>query len=164
MRIAHHGLVAQCDEAPSGQRPQRLVIEGGLSQELRRAYRVFQLRNRLQEFGLPRRSAPQFFEFGLGDVARGLHEQLFLPADFSAPDHLRKQTAHDCFNRTAIVGTHPPGYFEQLLAQNRCIADDCFDWPDAVGFALLGDGDNCCQSRLIPERHAHARADSDATG
>ena len=164
MRIAHHGLVAQCDEAPFDQRPQRLVIEGGLSQELRRAYRVFQLRNRLQEFGLPRRSAPQFFEFGLGDVARGLHEQLFLPADFSAPDHLRKHTSHHCFDRTAIVSGDPSRQFEQRFAQGWCFADDRFNWPDAFRVTFLANGDNCCQSRLIPERHAHAQADSDATG
>jgi hypothetical protein len=44
------------------QRAQRLVIERGLPQELRRAYRLFQLRNRLQKFGLPRRASSQFFD------------------------------------------------------------------------------------------------------
>ena len=95
---------------------------------------------------------------------RGLDEQLFFPADFRAPDHLRKHTAHHRFDRAAIIRADPSCQFEQLLAQNRRIPDDGFDWPDAFGFALLGNRNDCCQRRFIPERHPHARADPDAPG
>ena len=97
-------------------------------------------------------------------LARGLHEQLFFPADFRAPDHLRKHTAHHRFDRAAIVGADPPRQFEQVLAQGRRFSDDRFDWPNAFGVALLEDRNDCCQRRFIPERHPHARADSDALG
>ena len=164
MRIAYDSFLAQFGETTLYERAQRLVIERGLPQELRRAYRFFQLRNRIQKFGLPRRASSQLFDFTRVDAARGLDEQLFFPADFRAPDHLRQHTAHHRFDRAAIVGADPPRQFEQLLAQDRRISDDRFDGPDAFGFALLGDRNDCCQRRFIPERHPHARADSDARG
>ena len=164
MRIAHDSFFAQFGETALYQRAQRLVIKRGLPQELRRAYRFFQLRNRLQQFRLPRCASSQFFDFALVDVAPRLHEQLFFPADFRAPDHLRKHTAHHRFDRAAIVGADPPRQFKQVLAQGRRFPDYGFDWPNAFSVTVLEDRNDCCQRRFIPERHPHARADSDAPG
>ena len=63
----------------------------------------------------------------------------------------------------AIIG-EAPILNEQLLAQYRCFTDDRFDRPDAFRFALLGDRNDCCQRRFIPERHPHARAYAGSRG
>ena len=127
MRIAHHCFFAQFGETALYECAQRLVIERGLPKQFRRADRIFQLGDRFQQLGLPWRASSQFFHFALVDVARGLHEQLLFPADFRAPDHLRKHTAHHRFDRTAIIRADPPCEFEQLFAQDRCVPDNGFD-------------------------------------
>ena len=80
MRITHHRFLAQLCEAALYKRAQRLVIERGLPKELRRAYRFFQLRNRLQKFSLPRRaSASANVYYGSG-FTNGQPPPAYLPA------------------------------------------------------------------------------------
>ena len=163
MRISHDSFLAQFGETALYERAQRLVIERRFAAEAPSPGSAFPVSRSLPT--VPPAAARVFavFRFRFGSIfRRGLHEQLFFPADFRAPDHLRQDTAHHCFDRTAIVGADPPRQFEQLLAQDRRFPDDCFDWPDAFSFTLLGDRNYCCQRRFIPERHPHARADIDA--
>ena len=80
-----------------------------------REHRRFQSRDRLQKLRLARRAFPQFFDFFVVDLAPGLDEQLLFPSDFRAPDHLRQQTAHYCFDRAAVIGADPFRQLEQLL-------------------------------------------------
>ena len=90
-----------------------------------------------------------------------LDEQLFFPGDVCPSYDLRQHTAHDCFNWTAIVGANPSRQFEQVLAQHRTVADDCFDRPDTFCFTVFRNGDHCGERRFLSERHANARAHSD---
>ena len=107
MWIPHDCLFAQLHQTPFHQRPKRLVIERSLPQKLRCADRRFQAQDRLKKFCLPGRAFSQLLKCFAVDLAPGLDEQLLFPSDFRAPDNLRQQAAHHCFDRAAIVGTDP---------------------------------------------------------
>src|SRR5207249_9193708 len=64
-----------------------------------------------------------------------------------------------CSSDLAIIGADPSRQFEQLFAQNRCVADYCFDWPDTFRLTVLENTNNSGQGRFIAERHPHAGSD-----
>src|SRR4029077_8902992 len=96
------------------------------------------------------------------DLATRLHKQLFFPSYFRAPNHLGQHAAHYRFNGAAIIRSDPAPQFEQMLAQNRCFADYCFDWPNTFRFSLFWECDDCGERGFVAKRHAHARADADS--
>ena len=112
MRIANNGFFAQLRKATLNERAKRLVVESCLAQKICRAHRRFQSRDHFQKFRLTRSAPPQFFDFIIVDLARGSHEQLLLPPDFRAPNHLGQQTAHHRFDWAAIVTAYPSREFQ----------------------------------------------------
>ena len=52
VRIALDGLFMELDKAAFNERAQSLIVERGLSEELRRGHGRLQLRNRFEQFGL----------------------------------------------------------------------------------------------------------------
>ena len=145
------------DQAALDQRAQSLVIQRCLAQELGRQHRLLQIRDRLEQLGLARRAPAQLFHLIAVDLARGLNEQLFLPADLGAPDDLRQQAAHDGFDRAAVIGAHPARQLEQLFAQDRRIAHDRFDRPNSLRRRCDRGEQRLWPERTCPET-ARARA------
>src|SRR4029450_1822354 len=88
MWITDDRFFAQLRQAAFDQSAQGLVIERWLAQEWGGPAGAFQARDCFQEFRLPRRALSQFLEFGVVDLVARLDKYLFLPADFSAADHL----------------------------------------------------------------------------
>ena len=136
MGIARHRLFAQDHEPAFLQSAQRLVIERRLAEKLGGRNRAGKMRNRLEQFRLTRSSPPQFLDISRGNLFRRGREQLLFPADLGATNHLWQETAHDRFDRAAVICAHPLPKLDQLFAQRRSIAQDRFDRPNAFGRAF----------------------------
>src|SRR6266446_8472065 len=162
VRIAYHSLLAQLGEAAFYQPAQGLVIQRHLAQQLRGGNGRVEPADCLEQFRLTRSAPPELFVFLIVDLARGLHEQLFLPTDLRASNHLRQQTAHDRFDRAAIVRAHPVSQLEQFFAQDWRFAYDRFDRANPFRFALLKRRHHGAERRFVAKWHAHTRPDADA--
>jgi hypothetical protein len=155
MRIARDGLLAQQNKASLLQRAERLVIERNLAQQVGRGNRLAQFRHRLQQRCLLRSTSPQFLNLLRQDLFRGADEQLFLPTDLSPADHLRQKTAHDRFDRAAVVSAHPARQLDELWAERWFFAHERFDRPDPFRVRLCQHSHHCGQRRAFPKRDAH---------
>ena len=136
MGIARDRLFAQDNESALLQRAQCLVIERRLAEKLGGPNRSAELRDCLEQFGLARSAPPQFLDIFRGNFFRRGDEQLLFPSDLGATNHLRQETAHDRFDRAAVIRAHPSRELDQLFAQRRSIAHERFDRPNAFGGAF----------------------------
>ena len=163
MRIADDGFFAHLRQTAFDQRAQGLVIERCLAQKIAPRARALPIARLLPEVppGVER-AARNFSISSLSILRAGWHEQLLFPPDFGAPDHLRQQTAHHRFDWAAIIDADPSGEFEQLFAQDGRVADDRFDRPETLRFAVLENRHDRCEGRLVAKWDAHARADADS--
>src|SRR5258708_28984548 len=93
-----------------------------------------------------------------------MNDELFLPTEFCATDHLRQQTAHDGFERTAVIRAHPFRELEQRFAQCWSFAHQCFNWSDALCVAVVEHSQDRGKRGFIAKWDAHARSDPDAFG
>src|SRR2546430_644531 len=144
--------------ASLGQSAERLIIRRGAPEQLRGRHWILQFGDRIQKFGLTRRALPQIVDLIGVEVCHGLNDELFFPADFSTPDHLRKQAAHHGFEGTAIISAHPMRELEQRRPHRRRSADKRLDRADSLHVTLFQGGEDRRGRGFIAKRYADARA------
>ena len=129
---------------------------------MRSRHWLLQFGNRIEKLGLTRGALPQIIDLFTVNFCQRLDDELFFPADFRAANDLREQTAHDRFERTAIIGAHPFREFEKRFTDCRSFADQCFNWPNAFRVALLQRGKNRGEGGLVSKRNPHPRTNVDS--
>ena len=164
VRIARDRFLAERNESAFLQCAQRLVIERSLPEKLSGRNGLAQLRDRLEQLRLARRTPSQFLDIFRQNLLRGADEQLFFPADLCLPDHLRQKTPHDRFDRAAIIGAHPTCQLDKFRAQRRPVADERFDGANAFRGSFIQQRDHRGERGFLAKRHPHARPDRDAFG
>ena len=80
----------------------------------------------LETPGLFRRAFPEFGEIFRRNLAR-LDVLAFLPTDLRFADDFGQRAFHAQLDGTTIVLAHPAGEFENLVAEQRFLADDLRD-------------------------------------
>ena len=123
---------------------------------------MFQSLDHFQQLRLSRSAPSQFLDFLARNLARWLDKQLLLPSNFGFPHHLGQKAPDDCFNRAAVISSHPFCQLEQLLSQNRSFADNRFNGANAFRVALVENSEDSGEGRLLTKRHAQTRTNIDA--